>query len=93
VSEKHLGFFFESGPNIKLVSMRAGAVLPAGRPEGHRAMFMLEGNLAFDGGTFEPTSYFMLPSGEPYAEFRANKDTELLVIGWSASEAIPFALF
>jgi hypothetical protein len=93
MSEKHLGFFFESGPNIKLARIEAGAAIPAGRPEGHRAIFLTAGEMRFDGKDFDATSYFMLPSGEPHGEFRAVAESEMLVIGWSTTDRIPFALF
>jgi hypothetical protein len=92
VSEKHLGYFFETGPNIKLMSIATGAEIPRGTAQGHRAVFLTQGELEFNGETFAPTSYFMLPSGEGYATFRARKDTEMLVIGWSDSEPVPFSL-
>ena len=93
LAEKHLGYFFETGPNIKLAQLQAGAKIPAGKPKGHRAIFLTRGELVFGNEKFAATSYFMLPAGEVYAEFRAVTDVEMLLIGWSQSEPVPFALF
>lgn len=93
VSARHLGYFFETGPNIKLVSIAAGAALPAGSPAGHRAVFLTEGTATFEGKDFPTTSYFMLPSGERHAPITAKDDVKLLMVGWSKSEPVPFELF
>jgi quercetin dioxygenase-like cupin family protein len=93
VSAKHLGYFFETGPNIKLVSIAAGAAIPAGSPAGHRAVFLTEGTASFDGHDFQTTSYFMLPSGERHGAISAKDDVKLMMVGWSKSEPVPFELF
>jgi hypothetical protein len=93
VSVKHLGYFFETGPNIKLVSLKAGSTLPAAKPAGHRAVFLTEGEVIFDNKIFPSTSYFMLASGEPHGDMTAKEDSKLLMIGWSKSELVPFELF
>ncbi|MBM3522168.1 MAG: hypothetical protein FJX57_04360 [Alphaproteobacteria bacterium] len=92
LSVKHLGYFYETGPNIKLVSLKAGASIPAGTPVGHRAVFLTKGAIEFDGKSFPTTSYFMLPSDTPHAALKASEDTEFLIIGWSKSTAVPFEL-
>jgi hypothetical protein len=92
LAQKHLGYFFETGPNIKLVKLTAGAAIPGARPAGHRAVFLTEGEIAFHGETFPSTSYFMLPSGEAHAAITARSDAQFLLIGWSKSEPVPFEL-
>jgi hypothetical protein len=94
IALKHLGFLFESGPNIKLVQLKAGAALPAGRPVGHRAVFLISGELEFRGDTFPSFSYFILPDGGEHAALTARQDTELLLVGWSRpGRVVPFELF
>jgi len=93
VSAKHLGYFFETGPNIKLVSIAAGAAIPAASPAGHRAVLLTEGTASFDGKDFPTTSYFMLPSGVRHGAISAKDDVKLLMVGWSKSEPVPFELF
>lgn len=83
VRQKQLGYFFECGPNIKKLSMRAGSTLPAYVPTGHRAMFLLSGKLHFEGKDFDPLSYFVCPDGVPMGEVRADEDSELLAIAWT----------
>jgi len=93
-AQKHLGFFFESGPNIKLMSLQAGTSVAAGKPAGHRAVFLVKGEVEFDGEAYPSLSYFMLPSGEPFSKISATKDAEMLVIGWAPQgHILPFELF
>jgi hypothetical protein len=90
---KHLGFMFESGPNIKRLSLGAGAALPAGKPQGHRAVFLISGELEFRGESFPSFSYFILPDGEQHAALNARKDTEILLVGWTGpGKVVPFDL-
>jgi hypothetical protein len=68
--------------------------LPAGNPDGHRAMFLLSGKLGFNGETFNPLSYFVLPDHTDYAAVTAEQDSELLAIGWTIpGRSVPFELF
>ncbi len=83
VEQKHLAYFFETGPNIKMLRIAKGASLPAGIPVGHRAVFLLEGDVGFGGKDFDALSYFVLPSGETYPAFEARSETTLLMVGWS----------
>src|SRR5206468_5254188 len=78
VAQRHLGYFFECGPNLKMLSLKAGASLPASQPHGHRALFLLSGNIAFDGQQFDAFSYFVFPDATPYAEMKATQVAELL---------------
>jgi len=83
VSQRQLGYYFECGPNIKMLSIKAGASLPATTPDGHRAMFLLSGKVNFDGEEFNPLSYFVVPDGVPCAAVQAEEDSEFLAIGWT----------
>ena len=94
VRQKHLGYFFENGPNLKLVSIDAGHALPAAKAAGHRAVFLLKGALQFGQETFDELSFFMLPDAKPYAAFSARAPVEMLVIAWhKAGHSLPFELF
>jgi len=93
VESKHLAYFFETGPNIKIARLSDGAVLPSATPVGHRAVFLLAGNLKFDGKDFDTLSYFILPSGEAHPPLEAAPGAELLIVGWSPlGERVPFEL-
>ncbi|MFT5219519.1 MAG: hypothetical protein ACI87H_001656 [Gammaproteobacteria bacterium] len=94
VESRDLAYFFEAGPNIKMAKLSDGASLPAATPMGHRAVFLLEGNLSFDGNQYEALSYFVLPSGEQHAALKATSDATLLIVGWSlVGERVPFDFF
>ena len=94
VSQRHLGYFFECGPNLKMFSLKAGAALPAGRPQCHRALFLLSGSVSFDGEDFEALSYFVFPDQTPHAQLKAMQDSELLALGWTfPGRTVPFELF
>ena len=93
VAQKHLGFFFETGPNLKVIRLTAGTTLAMSKPEGHRAVFLLQGEVEFDGQAFSALSYFMLPSDAPSAAFKARSEVEMLVMGWTVgANALPFEL-
>jgi hypothetical protein len=94
VAVRHLSYFFESGPNLKLVKIDAGAALPAARPTGHRAVFLVEGELLFQDKAFDALSYFMLPHGETHGALHAKRQTVLLIVAWSPQgERVPYDLF
>ena len=94
VAQRHLGYFFECGPNVKMLQIKAGSKLPAYTPDGHRAMFLLSGRLSFDGQEFDALSYFVCPDGQPNAEMVAQEDSEMLAVGWTTpGKSVPFLLF
>lgn len=93
VKQRQLGYYFECGPNIKMLSIAAGKHLPGYVPDGHRAMFLLSGKLRFEGETFEPLSYFVCPDGAPMGEMHADADAELLAIAWTTpGRSVPLEL-
>ncbi len=90
---KHLAYFFETGPNLKMVRIAKGSALPASTPIGHRAVFLLEGEVSFNGDRFQDLSYFVLPSQEAHAPMEALSETKLLIVGWSTlGEQVPLEL-
>ncbi len=94
VQQKHLGYFFECGPNLKVVHVDAGAGLPGATAHAHRAVFLLHGDCEFGGEHYDALSFFMLPHGEPYAAFVAQSACEFLVVAWNAPGLdVPFELF
>ena len=94
VHQKHLGYFFECGPNIKTYRLDAGAEIPAGTPHGHRALLLVSGEIEFDGESFPAFSYFVFPEKLPHAALRGRSEAKLLAIGWTLpGQQIPFELF
>jgi len=83
VALKHLGHFFEVGPNIKLASIKAGASLPGRHATGHQARFLIKGAVEFEGKSFNAISFFMLPHDEDYGPMRATEDAEVLTVTWA----------
>ena len=94
LAQRHLGYYFECGPNIKMLSIKAGKSLPAHTPNGNLAMFLLKGKLEFDGQTFDPLSYFVCPDGQPCAAVNATEDAEMLALVWTTpGKTVPFEVF
>ena len=94
VTQKHLGFFFDIGPNFKQYTLPEGSVIPAGKPVGHRALFLLSGELSFGGESFSALSYFLFPNDTEHAALEARSDCTLLVLGWALPGGrMPFELF
>ena len=77
-----------------MAKIAAGCALPGATPAGHRAVFLLEGDLAFGEQVFDTLSYFILPGGEEHPALEAVSDATLLTIGWSPEgDKVPFDLF
>jgi hypothetical protein len=94
VHQKHLGYFFECGPSIKTYRLEAGAEIPGGMPQGHRALFLVSGEVGFDGESFPAFSYFVFPEGVPHGALRARSEAQLLAVGWTLpGKQVPFDLF
>ncbi len=94
VSTKHLAFFFETGPNLKMAKLSPGAELPKSVPVGHRAVFLLSGDVEFSDAAYDGLSYFVLPTGEEAPAFCAKSEATLLFVGWSPTgEQVPFEMF
>jgi hypothetical protein len=94
VQMRHLAYFFETGPSIKMAKVASGSALPKSTPVGHRAVFLLKGEAEFNGNSYDSLSYFMLPSGEEHDAFKAKGEAEFLLVAWSPEgETIPYAMF
>ena len=94
VSVKHLGYFNESGPNIKLVRMERGAETPAGQVGFQQVRLVLEGEVKYDGDNYRPVSCMFFPAGAPYSPVTAVTETTLLVtqLGMPENPPLPFCV-
>jgi hypothetical protein len=94
VSVKHLGYFNERGPNIKLMRMEGGAVTPPGKVNFQQVRLVLEGEVEYDGETYSPVSCMFFPAGAPYSPTTAVKETTLLVtqLAMPGSSPLPFCV-
>lgn len=93
VSVKHVAYLFETGPNVKLVRMAAGAVLPAGQASCQQVRIVTEGSVSWDDEDFAALSFMHYPYGSSYPETRSRQDgTTLLVVQWTepGREVPPF---
>jgi hypothetical protein len=80
VQVKHLGYFNEFGPNIKLVSMDAGASTPAGQAEFEQLRLLIEGDISYAGKQYAAVSCMYLPAGIPYPKTSTQKGATLFVV-------------
>jgi hypothetical protein len=94
VSVKHLGYFNERGPNIKLMRMEKGAETPQGEVNFQQVRLVLEGEVEYAGETYKPVSCMFFPAGAPYSPTTAINDTILLVtqLGMPGSSSLPFCV-
>ena len=89
VEAKHLGYFTESGPNVKLVRMSAGAVTKPGRVPYQQARFVISGSIGYENDEFPGLSFAYYPPDTPYSGMRATSDTTLLVVQWATLNGEP----
>jgi mannose-6-phosphate isomerase-like protein (cupin superfamily) len=65
---KHLGFFNEAGPNLKLLKLDAGASTPANTYPWQEVRFVVEGGVIYGGEEFCAISCGYLPADAPREE-------------------------
>jgi hypothetical protein len=92
VDVKHLGYFNERGPNLKMLRMSAGAETPAGGAPFMQVRLVLEGEVAYEGENYGPVSCIFFPQDAPYAATTAVSDATLLVMQLASpgAQALPF---
>jgi hypothetical protein len=94
VSVKHLGYFNETGPNIKMVRMEKGAQTPAGHENFQQVRLVLEGEVSYEGENYKPVDCMFFPAGAPYSSTTAMSETTLLVtqLGKPGGAPLPFCV-
>jgi hypothetical protein len=95
VSIKHLGFFTERGPNVKLLQLQAGAELAMSTAQSQQVWDVINGSIAYDGADHGSRSLLYVSPGAVRGVVRANTDTEILVVHLSpiGADGIPFTEF
>jgi hypothetical protein len=88
-SVKHLGYFNEAGPNIKLLQLERGAETPAGNAPCQQLRFVVEGEVAYEGRTYGPVSCLYFPAHTPYAATSSPSGAVQLVIQLAAPDGSP----
>jgi len=95
VTVKHLGFFTERGPNVKLLRFEAGAALPAAEAQSQQVWDVVEGSIHYDGEDHGRRSLLYVSPGAHRTEVRAVEDTTILVVHLCPrdAESMPFTEF
>jgi hypothetical protein len=86
---RHLGYFNEIGPNIKLVKIDAGASTPEGQAPCQQVRLLLEGDLSYDGAEYRAVSCMYLPAHVPYARTASRTGATLFVVQLMAPDGHP----
>jgi mannose-6-phosphate isomerase-like protein (cupin superfamily) len=94
VQVKHLGYFNEAGPNIKLVGIDAGASTPAGKAGCEQIRLLIEGDISYDGKEYQAVSCMYFPANVPYSPTSSKKGAILFVVqvGSQEGKRPPFCL-
>ena len=94
VSVKHLGYFNETGPNVKLLKLEPGACTPEGTAPCQQVRYLIEGDIVFGGDLFKPISCMYFPAEVPYGSTMSRSGAILLVVQMASvdGKAPPFCL-
>ena len=80
VAVKHLGYFNEVGPNIKMVRIDAGASTQPGTAPCQQIRYVVEGEITFEGKDYPAISCMYFPAHVPYPETKSTRGATLLVM-------------
>jgi quercetin dioxygenase-like cupin family protein len=91
---KHLGYFNDVGPNIKLVKIDPGASTPAGAAPCQQVRYVIEGEIIYEDEHYEAVSCMYYPAHLPYSATCTDTGATLLVVQLAAPDlsAPPFCL-
>ena len=89
ISVKHLGYFNEGGPNIKLVRIDAGAITPACTAPCQQVRYVIEGEISYGGESYSAVSCMFFPAQVPYASTSSKTGAKLLVVQLSSANGQP----
>jgi len=77
---KHLGYFNETGPNIKLVKIDAGASTQAGVAPCQQVRYVFDGAVSYKGESYGSVSCMYFPAHVPYSGTASRTGATLFVI-------------
>ena len=80
VAVKHLGYFNEVGPNIKMVRIDAGASTQPGTAPCQQVRYVIEGEITFEGQDYPAISCMYFPAHVPYPATKSTRGATLLVM-------------
>ncbi len=89
VTVKHLGYFNEIGPNIKMVKIEPGASTLAGMAPCQQVRFVIEGEINFQRASYSAISCMYFPAHVPYPETSSTKGAALLVVQLASADGHP----
>lgn len=94
VSVKHLGYFNDVGPNIKLVKLAPGASLPSNQVPFQQVRFVLEGEIIYGERKYDAVSSMYFPANDTYPGIASQTGAVLFVvqIAWTDRKPLPFCL-
>ena len=80
VNVKHLGYFNERGPNIKIVKMDPNSKTPSGNVPFLQVRYVLEGEITYEGESYNSVSCMLIPPNSAYSNTVTSTGATLLVI-------------
>ncbi|MSP38568.1 MAG: hypothetical protein EXR70_08775 [Deltaproteobacteria bacterium] len=94
VSVKHLGYFNEVGPNIKLVKLEPGATLPSNTAPFQQVRFVLDGEIIYGERQYDAVSCMYFPANQSYPAIASPNGATLFVVqtAWTDMKPLPFCL-
>jgi hypothetical protein len=94
VSVKHLGYFNDVGPNIKLLKLDPGAIVPMNQVEFQQVRFVLEGAIVYEGRKYDAVSSMYFPANQTYPAIASESGAVLFIvqIAWTDKKPLPFCV-
>lgn len=92
VYAKHLGYFNEVGPNIKLVKMDPGAKTPTGMVHFLQVRHVIEGEVVYEGESYNAVSCMFFPADAPYSATSTGATMHVVQLGALGKPPLPSCL-
>jgi hypothetical protein len=86
---KHLGYFNEAGPNIKMIKLDAGGSTPAGLAPCQQVRFVIEGEITYEGEHYTAVSCMYFPAHVPYSSTSSSTGATLFVVQLASPDGDP----
>ena len=89
---KHLGYFNEVGPNIKILRMEPGASTNPGSAPCQQVRYIVEGEVSYEGQKYNAVSCMYFPANKPYSATMTSQGAKLFIIQLASpdGEAPPY---
>ncbi len=91
---KHLGYFNEVGPNIKILRMDPGASTNPGISSCQQVRFVVEGDVSYEGQAYNSVSCMYFPADKPYSATTTSSGAKLFIVQLASpsGEAPPYCV-